>query len=321
VIADDAARVRRLEALSRPSGTFGLVALDQRESLRTMLDEGGLAAEDDDIRAFKVEAARALSPLASGLLIDPQFGLDAVLDAGALANDCGLIVAADRLEQRRGEIVEASAFDLDLDLARFVALGAVALKLLVLWRRDDDDGRRVRMVEAFVAAAAHVGLLSIVEGVVRPPRDGGLGDREGDVLAAAIELGATQPDLYKAEVPTLGRGDPSEIEDRSGAISEALGCPWVVLSAGVDPDRFPASVAAACRGGASGFLAGRGVWGPSIRPGDVGRRLREEATGRFAALAGIVDEHARPWRSVLGGAREARYPEPAGVAEGQTRPT
>ena len=42
-----------LDALSRPSGTFAMVAMDQRESLRTMLRDHGHDAGDERVRALQ----------------------------------------------------------------------------------------------------------------------------------------------------------------------------------------------------------------------------------------------------------------------------
>ena len=75
-----------------------------------------------------------------------------------------------------------------------------------------------------------------------------------------------------------------------------LPCPWVVLSQGVDPARYPRAVEAACRGGASGMLAGRAVWTATLTADDPRPLLREHSVPRLRELAAIVDEHGRPWR-------------------------
>ena len=92
-----------LAGLARPSGTFAMVALDQRETLRTLLADlqDGPVGDDEMVR-FKLEATRSLSPLASAVLIDTVYGLDQVLRDAALAAGCGLIVAADRFVQDPG---------------------------------------------------------------------------------------------------------------------------------------------------------------------------------------------------------------------------
>ena len=291
----------RLARLARPSGAFGMVALDQRESLRTILVEGAAversAIADATLRAFKVAAARALSPLASALLVDRDYGLAPILEAGALDPRCALLVAADRLTQLPGGPVEETSID-EGAVGPALAAGAIGLKLLVIWR-DDGGRRRAAMVERFVRLCGDAGLISLVEGVVsRPPADRADGwDGQAAIVEAARELGATGCDLYKAEVPFHGQAEPDDIRQVAARITEAVGCPWVVLSQGVSPERFPAALEAACRGGASGFLAGRAIWsraiGPRLDDGAFAAELGRVSVPALARLTEIMDAVAR----------------------------
>jgi sulfofructosephosphate aldolase len=279
-----------LDALARESGTFLMVAMDQRESLRTMLAEHHDGVDDERMVRFKLAVARELGPLASGFLIDGQYGFDEVVARRLLPPSCGLILAADALEQPPGGIVEDTDLDEGVDAAAARAAGAVALKLLVIWRDDERRERRVEISRRFVELARTHGLLSVLEGVVRAD------DREAAIVEAARELAAVGCDLYKCEVPTHGRGPAAEIEARCREIDAAVACPWVVLSQGVDPADFPRAVEVACRGGASGMLAGRAVWTATLPADDPAKLLRERSAPRLHELAAIVDAHGRPWR-------------------------
>jgi sulfofructosephosphate aldolase len=287
---------QRFERIAGPSGALSMVAMDQRESLRTMfVDATGGPAGDELLSDFKLAVAESLSPHASAMLLDRVYGTEAMT---ALASDCGLVVAADALTQDPGQPVEDTALDTDLDLERSRGLGAAALKLLVLWRPDGDPEARAQLVRSFIELCDRAELLSIVEGVVRAPAgpdQAGSWNREDAILAAAREFGALRPDLYKAEVPMHGRGDPEQIRAHCEAITAVLSCPWVVLSSGVTADDFPAAVDAACRGGASGFLAGRGIWMDLVGPGDYRSRLNEVAVPRLERLRAIVERVAVPW--------------------------
>ena len=85
-----------LASLARPSGAFAMVAIDQRESLRTIFrNETGAEVDDATLVAFKIAVARVLSPHASALLVDRPFGLAPTRDAGVLDPSCALIVADD----------------------------------------------------------------------------------------------------------------------------------------------------------------------------------------------------------------------------------
>jgi sulfofructosephosphate aldolase len=281
-----------LDALRRPSGAFAMVALDQRESLRTMLElaRGGHPGPAD-VAAFKVHATRALSPHASAVLLDRETGLPGVTDAGALASTAALLVAADRICQPRGAPVSTTGLDGSVFRDSRLVEQAAAWKLLVIWHPDRGRARRARLVTSFLDACRASGRPSVLEGIVRRPADvpPASWDHSSAVLAAARELGGYGPDLYKAEVPTHGTADTSTIVDASRSISVALPCPWVVLSNGVAPDAFDDAAAAACEGGASGFLAGRAIWTESLVAPDVEGHLRDVAAPRLAALAARID--------------------------------
>jgi sulfofructosephosphate aldolase len=286
-----------LDSLARDSGTFLMVAMDQRESLRTMLAQQGHDATDERMVAFKVAVARELAPHASGFLIDRHYGFDEVAGAVA-ATDCGLILAVDALDQQPGEIVQDTELDGGADLEAAKEAGAVAIKLLVIWRDDDRRLHRVEMSRRFVELAAAHGLLSVLEPVVRGA-DGF--DREAAIVAAAAELGAVGPSLYKCEVPLHGQGDAAEITARCREIDAAVPCPWVVLSQGVDPG-----------------------------PCGLSRRRRGCVQGRclrHACRAGGVDGDAPGGRPVRAPAhafrpaapragRDRRHPRPAVAREG-----
>jgi sulfofructosephosphate aldolase len=282
-----------LDALARDNGTFLMVAMDQRESLRTMLAQHHADADDHLIVQFKLAVARELAPYASGFLIDRHYGFEEIVRQGLVPSSCGLILAVDALEQPPGGIVEETDLDDDADVAAARQVGVAALKLLVIWRDDEQRGRRVETSRRFVDLARGHGLLSVLEGVVRGPEGF---DRESAIVEAARELAATGCDLYKCEVPTHGTAPPEEITRWCREIDGAVACPWVVLSQGVEPDAFPRAVEAACRGGASGMLAGRAVWTATLGADDPTELLRAHSVPRLEQLAEIVDAHGRPWR-------------------------
>jgi len=267
-----------------------MLAVDQREALRAMLAEHQQApVGDEQVTAFKLAATRILTPFASAVLLDKQFVLDRAIAEGAIAPGCALIVAGDRFIPAAGELVGDVEIDLDVDPEHYRAKGATAMKLLVIHRPDGDPRKRIALVERFVERCRAAGLASIVEPVSRKPLDGRDWSWDAGVLAAARELGALGADLYKAEVPLRGQGDPDEIRRRCAAITAAVDGPWVVLSSGVPPDAFPGAVELACAEGASGFLAGRAVWQGCIGAPDVERALREDAVPRLRRLAELVD--------------------------------
>lgn len=280
-----------LDNIARDDGTFLMVAMDQRESLRAMLAESSHRKASDvgdsELVAFKQDVADVLGPEASGFLVDPDFGTP-ILRSGM--SGTGLIVAADSLTSRPGELVGDAVFDESLDLAGYAKSGVVAAKLLVLWREDGGEQGLVAQSERFVAACQAAGLVSIVEGVVRPTTPD-----PAAAVRCAEALGATSPTLYKVEVPYHGKAEPARITEVAQRLTDVLPCPWVVLSSHVERADFPAAVEAACRGGASGVLAGRALWTNALRAEDRKQRLRSESVPYLRELSRIVSAAARPW--------------------------
>ncbi|GAA3773893.1 sulfofructosephosphate aldolase [Plantactinospora mayteni] len=288
-----------LDAIARPSGGFAMVAMDQRESLRTMFADAGAGRPDDDrMIAFKTAVARALGPRASGFLVDRTFGFEQIR-AGMLPDDCGLILAADGLAQEPGQPVEETWLDEVVAAPEFDLTGVRAIKLLLLWRRDARREQRVELARRFVALAAGRGVLSVLEPVVRPTpeeRATGRWDEDESILDAARELSPLRPSLYKAQVPRRGKGTLAELRRASEALGSAIAGPWVVLSQGVDRADFLGAVRAACQGGASGFLAGRALWSDVVGRPDLDQALAEISVPRLERLVDVVDREATPWR-------------------------
>lgn len=273
-----------IDVLRRPDGTFAMLAIDQRESLRTMIADGSRRrvreVGDAELSHFKTTAARVLTPFASGVLVDSTYGRSAAVVAA-----CPIILAADVLHQAPGGPVTGSSLDEGVtpDVAR--ETGAQALKMLVIWTPDSRSAA-AELATEFMEKCRRFGLPGIVEGVVHSGHGDTWSDVERDaaIVHAAADLAAADPDLYKAEVPSHGTGNPERITATSRLITEAVQCPWVVLSSGVSAADFPSAVSACAQGGASGFLAGRAVWADSLTAKDPALFLETMSTRRLEVL-------------------------------------
>ncbi|SCK32316.1 sulfofructosephosphate aldolase [Streptomyces sp. WMMB 714] len=295
-------------ALARPSGTFAMVAMDQRDSLRTMMaarlpgtdgrGEAGAAVPDSALTEFKLAVARSLGPAASALLIDRDYGYRALMDEAVLPGTCAPILAVDTLDQRPGGPVEDTGLDERADPAAAAAEGTRGLKLLVVWRRDAHRERRVELAARFVELCRAAGLASVLEPVARPTREEESANtfRLNDaIVEAARELAPLRPSLYKCQVPDGGTGTVAGTAAQAERIDRAVEVPWVVLSQGVEPSAFPRAVEAACRAGASGFLAGRALWTDALDAHDRDARLGGPCLERLRRLGETVDAYGRPW--------------------------
>lgn len=287
--------------LARPSGTFAMVAADQRDSLRTMMAERaqlpGDRIPDDDLTTFKLAVARTLGPHASALLIDRHYGYRRLIDEHVLPANCAPILAVDALDQVPGRAVEGTSLDPHIDPAAAVTDGTRGLKLLVIWRRDERRDERIALAADFVELCRSAGLASVLEPVARATvqeeADGTFRLNDA-IVEAAKELAPLRPSLYKCQVPDGGIGTVTHLAAQCERIDKAVDVPWVVLSQGVAPADFPPAVEAACRAGASGFLAGRALWTDALT-GDRDAALRGPSADRLRLLGETVDRHGRAW--------------------------
>lgn len=281
-----------LKDITRPSGGFAMLAVDQREAMRLMFAAAGSQSPvaDQVLTDFKVNAAKILSPYASAILVDQQFCYRQVVEQNALAQSCAMIVAADEFIPGNGIPVDSVVIDKSVDPQAVKRNGGKALKLLVLWRSDEDAQQRIEMVKEFNQLCHANGLLSIIEPVVRPPRRGDKFDREQAIIDAARELGDSGSDLYKVEMPLSGKGSRPELLKASQRLNEQINIPWVILSSGIDEKLFPRAVSVAMTAGASGFLAGRAVWSSVVGLPDTEMMLRDISVPKLQRLGEIVDE-------------------------------
>jgi len=281
-----------LRDIARPSGGFAMLAVDQREAMRSMFVTAGAKppVSDQVLTDFKVNAAKILSPFASAILVDQQFCYRQVVEQRAVAQSCATIVAADAFIPGNGIPVDSVEIDRQVDAQAVRDNGGKALKLLVLWRSDEDPQQRLDMVKDFNHLCHAHGLLSIIEPVVRPPRRGDNFDREQAIIDAAKELGDSGADLYKVEMPLHGNGPQAALLAASRKLNEQISMPWVILSSGVDEKLFPRAVSVAMTAGASGFLAGRAVWSSVVGLPDTGLMLRDISAPKLQRLGEIVDE-------------------------------
>jgi sulfofructosephosphate aldolase len=286
-------RVNRPRSLQTDLGAFAMLALDQRESLRGMFSrssEGGWAS-DQELIDFKAQAARIMSPFASGILLDRPFGLAAGRPAG-LSGSCGLIAAADVLHQKPGQLMTDSSLDPLVTPDLLKELGAVAIKFLILWHPGRGRDARQRTLSEFTDLARRANVLSLIEGVVRTDHDepwASAQQRHDAILSAAEEFAEFDPDIYKAEIPGYVPGDVSRVAAHSGQMTAIVPGAWVVLSNGVEPAMFPAALTEAVAGGASGFLAGRAIWQDIVGEPDLVGAMRDRGISRLKQLREIAE--------------------------------
>src|SRR5438128_5011656 len=87
-------KLKHMNALSNSAGVIAAAAMDQRGSLKKGIASAKGIPEDQVtiqmMEEFKVAVSRILTPYASAILLDPEFGLPA---AKARAANAGLLLA------------------------------------------------------------------------------------------------------------------------------------------------------------------------------------------------------------------------------------
>lgn len=295
---------RGLDACSTLRGTFGVLALDHRQNLRRELrPDDPTAVTFDEMVAFKRAVVRALAPVATGTLLDPEIGAAQCIADGSMPGAAGLIVAIEATGYVGPSTARVSRVLDGWSVDQAKRIGASAAKLLVYYH---PDAVNAAAQEAFVAdvvrdcRAADLALFveplsfSLIEGE-RLTGD----ERRRVVVETARRMTALGADILKAEFPF----DPS-VTDRSrwaeacAELDEASAVPWVLLSGGVDDTTFRAQVETACIAGASGVLVGRSVWAEAATMAPAARDAFLETTARerLADLVALVDRSGRSWR-------------------------
>ena len=130
-----AGKRKGLEAVSDPRGVIAAAAMDQRGSLRgAIAKERGIDKKDvthEMMGEFKEAVVRILTPYASAVLLDPEYGLTA---AKQRARNAGLLLAYEKSgydNTRPGRLPDL----LDhYSVRRLVAAGADCIKILQIGR-------------------------------------------------------------------------------------------------------------------------------------------------------------------------------------------
>src|ERR1700761_7802049 len=127
-------KLKRMKALSNERGVIAAAAMDQRGSLQKSL----AAARSVDVKEitlemmseFKTAVTRVLTPHASAILLDPEFGLEA---ARARASNAGLLLAYEESGYDNTKPGRLPDLLPHLSVKRIKDLGADAVKILIYY--------------------------------------------------------------------------------------------------------------------------------------------------------------------------------------------
>jgi tagatose 1,6-diphosphate aldolase len=319
-------KYRRLKALSDEHGVIAALAIDQRGSLKKALT--AISKRDittPEIVEFKTLVAEVLTPYASAILLDPEYGLEA---ARHRAGNAGLLLAYESTgygTTTRGRLPSLLPA---WSVARMVEAGADAVKVLIYYDPDDDESINAvkhAFVERIGAECLAYDIPFFLEIV---SYSDSIGDEKSLAFAQAKPEKVRKltrefsrerygVDVLKLEIPVNMRFLAGMNADESGPfaytreeakqhfrdVAAEARVPFIYLSAGVSNALFLASLALANEAGVpyAGVLCGRATWQDSlpvyVKGGAEALRTWLEHEGRqnVEALNSVLRNGAQPW--------------------------
>ncbi len=320
-----------LKAVSNERGVIAAAAMDQRGSLKSAIaKEKGVdksAVTPAMLEEFKTAVVRVLTPYASAILLDPEYGLPA---AKARAKNAGLLLAYENSgydNTRPGRLPDL----LDLwSVRRLVSAGADCVKILLYYTPFDPPAINevkhawVERIGAECAAADVPFFLEFV-GYEEGADEKGLefAKKKPEVVARSMEEFSKPQygvDVLKVEVPVnmafvagtkackgesaYTREQAKEHFRRAAAVAKK---PFIYLSAGVSNDVFSETLDLAAESGVnfSGVLCGRATWkdGIPVYAKQGAKALEDWLAGQGVKNIQNVNgrlKAAKPWFSFYG---------------------
>lgn len=345
-------KFERMEQLSDENGVIKAAAMDQRGSLVRRLSSACGIGEDEVtnemMEEFKEAISDELTPYASAILLDPEWGLPG---AETREEGTGLIMSYEKSSASReySEVYEhslpAKMKELmpNWSVRKSIDKGADAIKLLIYYHPDEDElynAQKEAMVERVGAECAYHEVPFFLE-FLGYGIDGGdwkndpdLARQKPDIVKrsmAEFSKDKYNVDVLKVEIPVnlkFAKGteayeggevvyDREEVLEHFADAAEAAKKPMIYLSAGVDAPQMRESLRLANDSGAgwNGVLCGRATWQNGIAEyadkGVEGLRdwLKEGGVDNITKMNAIIDEGANPWYEAYGGREEIEVVE------------
>jgi len=327
-------KLKGLEALSNEKGVIAAAAMDQRGSLKkTIAKAKGVDPKEVTsamMGEFKVKVTKVLTQHASAILLDPEFGLDAVKAKDPKA---GVLLAYEKSGYDNAQPGRLPDLLDDETVETLMKQGADAIKILLYYspfeKKKINDIKHA-WTERIGAECADRDIPYFLEFVGYDPEGGdekGLeyAKRKPESVTKSMEEFSKpryQVDVLKAEIPiniNFVEGTKAFKGQKAYTKKEALDLfqktasvtkkPFIYLSAGVDDDVFRESLelAAEAKVKYNGVLCGRATWKEGIpvyaKEGAdaLEKWLLDQGVKNIKALNEVLDRSAYPWYEIYGG--------------------
>ncbi|MGB7366544.1 tagatose-bisphosphate aldolase [Carnobacterium jeotgali] len=315
------AKKAAMDRLSTKEGFIEALAIDQRGALKKMIKAEGQEPTDELIIEFKKLVSEELTPYASSILLDPEFGIEA---ADARHAEAGLLLAYEKtgydvtIPGRLPDLLE------DWSVKGLKDKGADAIKFL-LYYDVNEEPKLNHQKHAFVERLGsecfgedipfYLELLSYDKTIQDNNSNDYAKVKPRKVIDMMKEFSKPQykVDVLKVEVPVNmdvveGFGKEAVYTKETAAAyfkeqSESTQLPFIFLSAGVSANLFQETLEFAKEAGStfSGVLCGRATWKNGVHHfvangEDATRKwLQSEGRENIESLNKVVERTATSW--------------------------
>lgn len=335
-------KIQGINAIANDQGIISAAAMDQRGSLKKSIGKAmGHDAGDEHLTEFKTIVTEVLTPYASAILMDPEYGLSAIAQR---APGVGVLLAY----EKTGYDVSVKGRLPDLlpnwSVRRLIAAGADAIKIL-LYYDPDDTAATNRIKQAFIERVGAECRAYQVPFFLEPlTYSDTMGEEKSLEFArvkpdkvrkymAEFSLPQYGVDILKVEVPINMSFVEGTQANTSGQVAytrqeamrlfreaaAATTIPFIYLSAGVTDETFRETLELAAEADVpfSGVLCGRATWQDGIAiygkdgPDALRAWLLDRGVENIQALNTVLAKGAKPWWDFYGGLDNIEVIDPA----------
>ncbi len=328
-------KLKSLKAVSNQKGVISAAAMDQRGSLQKSIAKAKGVSDKEVtpqmMSEFKTAVTKVLTPYASAILLDPEFGLPA---AKARSKNAGLLLAYEKTGYDATGPGRIPTFLDGYSAQRLKEEGADCVKVLLYYTPFDDpkvNEKKHQIMERIGKECAQADIAFFLEFVGYDPKGGDGKDlayakQKPDIVIKSMEEFSKdkyQVDVLKVEIPIdvkflkgskafNGKEVAYDWEEAKAIFKRQDRCtkkPFIYLSAGVSDDIFRESLEQAISAGVdfAGVLCGRATWKDGIPVYAQGGAkaleawLLDRGVKNIKALNAVLDKGAKPWYSRYGG--------------------
>ena len=282
-----AGKTKAMKNLMSEDGIIAALAIDQRGALKKMMKALDFEPKAGDIERFKELVSEELTPYASSILLDPEYGLPA---SKVRAGNSGLLIAYEKtgydatVPGRLPDLLSVWS------AKRIKEQGADAVKFLLYYDVDEDkeiNEQKHAFVERIGSECAAEEMPFYLELLSYDANNADNGSKEfakvkpHKVIEMMKEFSKPryQVDVLKVEVPVnmkyvegFAKGEVVYTKEEAAKYfkeqSEATNLPFIFLSAGVSASLFQDTLRFAHDAGSTfnGVLCGRATWADGVKP-------------------------------------------------------